>query len=349
MQNSVELHIMDSCPGYFSLSNKAKSDITSACLEYMFRMHTVAKFKKRLASYDLDTTRLRWALLSDGYLMKNLKMWIFHVFKTGAQPRHFANIALDYGVIEEDTKLMRLVPTALRLKLLSWANKYRSLTVNQLDDAIEYTLDEVNSWTRRFIGKKMKFITQSHGITMDDIQADLKCEAMASVLYYYPCIENQLHLTNIVKCKIHNEGINFIKSQALDDKSRFLRDAGSPNGFTNKLVPIDAAVQNPGYADNLSQSWGLSDLSFTVEKLLAQYDGKRRRFLTLLMNYDADFSQYLMRIGATKRPNDVYFEMVGMATYINHALDYLSVDRVKGQKFVEKVKKQLAEYASAAA
>jgi len=196
----------------------------------------------------------------------------------------------------------------------------------------------------------MAFIIKTQGIEPGDLVSDMKAEAIKSIMHYYPRIENNEHLDNIAKRKIHNEGVN--KIDYYTSKKRAKLEQQEDGTFVNNAVPIQYAVFDENATEFLTADMnGEKDgsdfeLTLSIRQLMRKYSGRRQRFIKLLLGFDKDFSAWLIENKITKARNDEYMDRChSIDTYIQHCFEFLGLSEKRGQRFLRKMRKHLKDAA----
>jgi hypothetical protein len=354
--NSLEKHLKKFYPGYYKLPGATQKLLLNYCVQYLFRFISAAKFNVlvRKATGDSKTRliEMRRSLTSDGYLAKNIKVWLYYLYKE--KPKVSKNILREFEIQKCDHYLHR----HLNIETITLIEKlcrkgYKAKTLKEIDQIYTYVLEEddsyegITKWTSRFVGRKMRFIADRFSETVNDMVNALKADGLESIMFVYPRIESLEHCINICKRAIHNDGINLIERHTSETRGRITMNA---DGSANlKLEPLHSpnVIQALENGDNhfvCSSLEGSSvsnlDLRLSVQSILSQYSGSRRRFIHLITGeFDEAFSKFLK----DKNPkllssNDQYFDRVAFDIYLRQVLDYIGVSEELGLQLIEELK-----------
>lgn len=357
--NSIERHLARHYQKFRSLSKTKQRLLVDATLQYAFRFMNAKSYEalfRATVGEKIRMLELRRTLLSDGYVMKNLKLFVYYSVVNRRKEDKTAHKA--FRVKAHDKKVHRSILPVTRKRLIAMMKEgRRPMTLAGFDEACVAGLDQVHSYTRKFVSRKMKFIMTSDSQELHDLASNLEVNGLQAVMLYYPAIETMEHLVNIMKRTIHNTGINLIELHTSEKRGRLGKS--EDGSFYSKTLPIHAAAVAKEAADLEKEYGGGSidgnendtfQLKLEVEKLISKFSDKRQHFLSLLMGtFNQDFTEYLKRTGVTSVDNDVFWERVEDITeYIRHALDYLNVSYGTGEKFLQHLRKVLADFREAA-
>lgn len=354
--NSIERHIARHFPEFRLLSKKDKRYLVNQTILYVFRFLSVAQCKSKFESvvgYKIKLKDMRLSLLKDGYVMKNLKLYLYYRYFNSKQSNLDMLRAFQVRKCDKDLYTYLLPETREYFEVLK-ERGYKPVTLYGFDQMLLSGLSSIRDFTRKFVNRKMKFIMSSQSQEVQDIASHLEIDSIQTVMYYYPAIQNSTHLTNIMKRSVHNYGINYIKTHCREKRGRIGKDANGD--FVAKVFPIHSSsimdelstVENSTLIDGTKED--TLSLQITVEKLLSKFSDKRQYFLKLLMGqYDLSFTQYLNSTSITTKDNDVYWERShDLRDYIRHALDFLGVRETSGDKFIEHLRSVLEDFKEAA-
>lgn len=330
-----------------NLTKVQRRQITVDTLRYIYRIINSAELNRRLnatVGHNVRTLEIRRNILADGYVMRNIKAWLFYVSQNNLIRKDRKHWADCFKINAEDIELLTLLGSDLKKDFDKLSKSgCVALSLKHYNNAIQGQLEGVMTFTKKLVFRKMRFIVQTQGIEYTDLTQTLYADAFQTILFYYPMVQSDSHCQNIMKRKIANSGKNLIDFYACDKRSKFVK---SCDGLTNKIVPMSFAVTDENCAPFLSTTLTNStidyDLSLDVRKILSSYSGKRQRFLQILMNYDEAFSTWLEKSNITHHPNDEYMDKVSTEVYMKHILVFLGVSEQSGEKFVSTLKQRLA-------
>ncbi len=310
------------------------SGLRRATVSYIFRIIGSTEYKKKLTTLLPTASKqtiinISRDILKNGYIMKNIKLWLYCLsYYDLTSSRKRKDIAKDFAVHDDDfilIKTIKDIPEIIKL------HKFAAMELSDFDYTVGLTLISLKPYIGKFVNRKMRYIQMYHTMSASDLIGDLTCDALSVVMLYYPCIKSSEHLSNIMKVKIKNSGSNMMtwygNTKRCVELCRTLGDSSQ----IDALIERDGAIVENEYVNNE-----------TVTKLMSMYSDKRKDFLFLIMNYDEKFSDWLRLKRNVKLPNDELLERGSSNKYIEYVLDYLKVDRVAAQPFIEKLKLMLA-------
>lgn len=369
--NTIERHITKHYPHFRRLPKAKRRFLVDATIRYSFRLINARDYEKAfraVTEHKIRLIELRRSLLSDGYVMKNIKLYLYYAHVNNRTD--LRDVEKAFRIKLRDRMLYKTLLPETRRKLDEFKKPakvlgkdkievrerpgFKAMTLYGFDEACVSALKQIKNFTRKFVNRKMKFIMTSDAQETHDIAAHLEMNGLQAVMLYYPAFESMDHLKNIMKRTVHNSGINYIEKHTSEKRGRISRDA---NGvFAAKVLPLHSAAveQELGTIENGTLIDGSREDTFslriTVEKLLSKFSDKRQQFLHLLMgSYHEEFSAYLRELGATSVDNDLYWDReADLTNYIQHALNFLDVSIATGDKFVNHLRKVLADFREAA-
>lgn len=358
LDSIIERHF----PAYMDLPMDAKTELHETLLLYLFRglnSSTLTSTFRDVLEEPVSLTLFRNALVSDGYILKNIKGFLLHAVSAGhtRNYRLAARSARKYGVQDTDVVLAKYVHRSTRLQatLNKYTQTYPILSLPDIDTTLTDVAQDLQKWASIFTRRKLTFICQSNSLDREDMVAELTARALQAVLVTYPCFESTMHATNVAKRAMHNHGINLIMHYT--SKGRGILFANGDGTFSSKRVSYDAlAATHFSQQSNDSEPTyeGLElvthdtqlDTRVAVRSMLEKTPGKKRRFLLYLMGeYCEAFTSWLQEHQITSSPNDEYYDRLAQAgntqRYIDLALAFLGVRSDVGLRYVTRLRSQL--------
>lgn len=327
-----------------SLTRSQIKEATEITLSYVFKFLSASQYSKKLKALLSEdrVIEIRNYFLHDGYLLKNIKPWLYHVYYYNAFRKDREKIRKAFNVDIEDEPLINVVKNMKGMNTLI-NKKYPPLSLKDIDSVIVYALKKSDVFTKKFVFRKMAFIVRTQGIEFGDLINEVKEAAIHSVLFTYPRFKTFDHCLNTVKRTIHNKGVNLLEFYSGDSRSRLMQTS---EGMISKNVPMSYAITDESYNDflecNLQNNETNIDDVMSIQSLLRTYTGRRQQFLSLLVEYNEDFTEYLHNKKITKKTNDDYRESCSdLKQYIKHCLDYLGVSEKKGNSYINNIRKQI--------
>lgn len=356
--NSVERIIRKYYPLYVALPQKDQRLLVNYSIQYVFKHISAAKFtslvRDTVADKNFRVIELRRTLISKGYILKNLKLWLYFWYKD--KPAVNEKVLRSFGIKKMDETLHKQLDEPTLKMLAALAKKgYKAKGLYEFDSALEYavTNSDYVTFVRKFVYRKMRFIFEMHGMDPDDICKKLTADGMQAAMFMYPKIESMEHFINIVKRTAHNSGINFIEKYTTKGRGR-LRSGAKLNEDSRIIVPLSSPEVKDFLATNENgihidgKAYDSLTTCLSVSRITDKYTGKKKHFIKLLSGeYDANFSSYLKE-NKIRYDNDEYFGKTDFDTYMNKALDFLQVPASSGIKFVNSLRTKLVSMKGAA-
>lgn len=347
--NSIEAFISRYC-SLEGLTKKQRRDLVVETIRYIYRITNAMEYSRRFRKIYGKTLRvidLRKEIISDGYVMKNFKLWLYYVYANGLVRKQRQETAAMFGIAEQDIEILSFVSDYKKDFDKMVKAGYKALTLDRLDKNLDAQLKSkhLRDYAAKFVYKKMKFIVQTQSVEHQDLIQEVMGLAVKAIYFYYPRIETFKHCQNILKKTLNHAGKNLIEFYTYAKRNKLRRQ--EDGGFASKIVPMSFAVTDDSCADFLSSTIDNSekdyDTTLDVRRVLSKYSGKRQKFLHLIMHYDKDFSDWLLQQKITRLPNDVFLERCSDTNaYMMHVLDYLGVNHAKGMKFISTLQRKLA-------
>ena len=227
-----------------------------------------------------------------GYLLGNLKPWVWWGIRNGLGPWETVDIAHEFGILDIDKFLASATSPRSRVaaSCKALADKYGAMRPEEIKDRLGRALASLGEsrYIEKFCRRKLTFVVQGSGKwTMGDMVADLTAKAIRDVLTQYPKIDDDLHFVNIMKRSVHNRGINHIH-HATGPASEGIRAVGDwRNGvFEARTIGLgDAVLQEMSYED---------DYLPKAAAFIGRHSGSKRELLSILAGYpNEEFSKWL--------------------------------------------------------
>ena len=218
-------------------------------------------------------------LTTDGYILRNCKLYA-HNHSVGIRVSPGA-----YSVEVVDAIILR------RLNLQHISAKYKPMTLDQFNTQVQEAVygKEISAYTGRFISKKMMFLIRSYGVSREDIESQLQAAAIKGLYKQYPFFESELHLRNVAKTVIKNEGQTLISFHTRASRNRLGRTA--EGGHQQLLMNLEAVFD---VACEKSQTEEMKEAVQSLVALSPRMSLKVQRFLLLAAGqYDAEFSAFI--------------------------------------------------------
>lgn len=340
-----------------------KTQLLGEFFIYLYKGSSSAQFlvsASELIGQDLSAIKgtlreVQKLVKSSGLLMKDYKGYVFGKF-CNMKPS-FAEHQVDlsgFEVSATDKRLINMVLLYPPLKdLLNWYvdNGNYALSLADMDAKLtEISVDknaDLRLYTRKFVGKKMKFITQSYGISADTIISELKEAAMFTLMKAYPYWNDDGHMIAMSKIGIHNRGQNFIDEQAT--QKRMALQKNDDGGYSAVNISWDV-IKETTHASFINGSHLTSGIDGSSESPLdrdrreslyqltesATLKSKQRLYLKLLLGEtDHVFSDFL------GEDNSEAAQYMGFERYNRRVCSYLNIPQDAAKAFLASLKAHL--------
>lgn len=320
-------------PSISNFTLEDKKDVTRACIEYMFKLITVAQFKNKVGAYNLPNDVWRTNAKHKGVL--KIRLWLRYLTKypTRKVAKKF-EIENPHDVevrdlFLSDTELFNTVKD-LPGQVFTWKRMQRILAKLSEDLA---------PYIRHRVRKKLTFLKSTEN-DFTDFESELLIHVLAGVHAKYPRYSSYLHMANTARTIVKNMSINIIKYHtSLGRQNKYQLEDGT---FSSHKVSLEALTENGAFSE-MGDEFTLEDPVFEEIEIrqtidtLANSPNKRKAF-KLLMGVDAKFSAWLKNTGKTKLSDNIsvqsrLIQKGDPQVYISYISDYLNVPMEKIMRF----------------
>lgn len=309
------------------LNSESMARITAATMAFILKAIWSSELSVVLrehASQKVNTVAFRKDLYT-GYVLKNLKLWVWFSMKNDLGPKASRKLMGEYLVHDEDFSVLKTMKSkygkdyARRIQVMG--KKYSHHTLETFNRHVDDFVDEMRNTGHidKFARRKLAFVYRTNNIGHDGMVSDLLLSGIIGIYRQYPRIESKLHLINVGKQSLHNYGINLISHYNSKGRSRLTQlDDGT---FESRLVSVDASEVNGGGSNYLVSEQEDKDVHVEVysqaslDRELSEYKGKERAFLELMMGrYSAEFRAWAdeRKVGNLKDP-DAFRAYLGLS------------------------------------
>jgi len=353
------LSTCNSCGSFCkSLPRNQQIKFHSDVLRYVFRLDDSRRFSVNIKELGVTHSpkKIRLRIQRSGKLLKNHKLFTYASVKYAGIPGKIFEVR-DHEV----DNLLKSLHTDKNLHhyLKSLTPKYPPLLLAGMDNLVQDVLTDKNFdvFTKKFIHRKMKFIMQSTGTALEDIQQDLFSWATYSIYRAYPKIESPIHAINIAKQAAHNRGINYIIESTSQSRQRLVKNADGT--FSSKNVPLHSLLTVNGSKETLSYGNALTagingrsmegvrissydsglDFKISYTKFCGKLSLKMQDLMKLWSGvYDEKFSKTL---GVD---NDEWYNHLQPKEYLTRCSEYVGVPLKEAKAFHRSVQTQFQAY-----
>lgn len=319
-----------------------RAALYNATIMYLFRGHNYKSYAARLQKLQrgetkVDARAITEAIGRNGYVIKNLKLWIFWTIKNKSERNVAAAKARKWEVLRCDANALAALNTVTRSYLRRLASKYAALTLEKFDAHLIHIDNEIRTWLGKFVSRKLRFIYESQGLKRTDIEQELRYKGLQGLYMMYPCVQGALHAQNVVKRTIHNNGINMIYKATTMKAGRLIRD---PSGtFQSRVISLDAAQLHTQAAPETR-----TDVQLDFDRLCNKYTGKRLKFLELLSGAYCEWFSHWIKTQGQRLDNDETFDKISPVAYTRLVADYLGVSAKSVATFLTELRTTLQPY-----
>lgn len=301
------------------------------------------------------TRDYRRDVYADGYIIKNLKLWLWWMAWHKLRPKAARGAMADFDVRPEDWPLAWLAMTdrQLRARLDEMASIYKAHTLAEFDDMVQRGVDAADKAIRSRARTKLRFLELTRFITSDDLLGELRYHAVLGVTRQYPKIESDKHMANLAGLCARYGGDALIKYHTHPDRQFLSQNADRT--WDSLIMSVDAGDDADDYVSSVdrddlhevrmpsSDTDVQDDLSaMYIESAVSRYRGRKRTFAALMLGVEnGEFSEYLAGYGLPA--NHIVFDEAAADAgggsklfdrYVRHAADWLGVPEKAAWRFL---------------
>lgn len=310
-------------------------------VRYLFRDLNAKTFKARLKQLDPDANvvGLFEHMSNDGYLIKNVKLWLLAVAEaktTGKSVR----LRRDFAIHDSDATIWDHLTVKARtvLRRAGRHSDIACISLAEMDALLVKIERSTHVWSRKFINRKMRFIMNAQHIKVNEIHSDLLCKAIRGLYLTWPFVDNELHAENVVKRTIRNQGLNFIDSCTTKKRQTVMKSEDNSGTFYSNTFSIDSMLPNTETDSGLIYEDQDRDLRVDVRRYMSQLCEKRRTFCQLLMGYDVP--EFYAWLATNNR------KFVRANKFLQTCCEFLDVPVPKAEEFLGQMRQHFAAYSN---
>ena len=303
-----------------------------------------------------STREYRRDIYIDGYIIKNLKLWLWWISSKGLKPKQSHECMSEFKVKKHDWPLAKLTMTdkPLLARVRKMAKLYDAHSMVDFDAMVQSAVDAADNAIRSRVRTKLRFLEMTRFITSDDLLGELRYSAVLGLTRHYPKIESEEHARNLAGLCARNGGDSIINDNTKEG-NKFLTqnedstwdsiilsydnsemDDSIPASDTFDIQEERSASDDTDVNDNLS--------AIGAEMLASRYTGNRRTFVTLMLGIENEgFSEYLGEFGLPAN-HVMYDEAAASARktdlfkrYVKHAASWLGVSEKAAWDFLNEL------------
>lgn len=297
--------------------------------------------------------------LKSGYLLKNVKLWLWYTISNKLSPAKCREIMPEFKVNKEDFALAKALMRSEYIDdITKMSEEFKCHKLEHFDKIIVNILQTVDSdgYVQKYVKRKLRFITFDGSTTLDDLCMELKVDGLFGMLMQYPRVQGLEHFTNIYKGAVQRFGINLIKHHTTNSRSTLVRE--SDGTFSQRKLSMDASdsdflkttlatsdIDNPAAMSGVVSEVSWEDKLSVRQLMSTATTRKQQRFLSLLSgNYCKKFSAWLTDEGV-KPDNDELFDRClksdKISEYIEHCSAYLNISTYRAHRYLNKLRQAI--------
>lgn len=344
---------------YDSYDNAVRRELYNQTLLFVFRITSNKAYCDFLKATGADVmpaevrTWVRTHVLEDGYLMLNVKHWLYHCV---ANDLDAAKSASKFGIDSAHVKLGNLLQGRLLRGLTEYVNTgYVALDIHTTQLLTARVWFRNNEAITKFCWRKLKFVSQQQGEEVKNTIKDLMAEGVRALRHTWPCYPSELYCDNLFKRTAHNYGMNIIDKMTTEKHARLVRDG---DGFTNLSVSLEAAqigaetAIDPNLIADLTGTVGGHgqehvDLKLSIERYMEDLSPKKKQVMLSLGNYIPEFTEWLVdhHYVDAREDNEHLRARAPLDWYTKLAAKWLQVEHAKVVQFVNGLRQDFSAYA----
>lgn len=349
------------------------STIFSQTLSYLTKGISAFKFQNVMKPFckgmGFSAKNFRLKLHESRYISLNLKLFLLRLSRYKS---------IDLSIVKALTAELELKVTDAKRMVTVWEqhsefrkrlkaearaipqHRLELLTMPGID---KYFRDVVYNNLLRFIKwdvyRKLRFISDSKNEEYRDLYNDVLAKAVQAYYWMMPvAAKTDLHVRNSLNRTAHNHIVNIIKAETSQKRGRLVPIGVDVHGrpinqlvvaSQNQMAPVEGQEDSAydevhgGTANNLDRF----ELEFSISEILSKLraHSKKHRFVQVLMGHeDAEFTAWLQeRKTASRKEDNVDVQLrVSTQEFTKLIGDFLNVEEDKCNKFLAKLRKELA-------
>lgn len=289
-------------------------------VRYLFKLDSLNTFNANCRSIDLNSTMELRRSLSNAYMLRNIKLWLF----SGKY-----SLREDFEVSEDDTVYFECLDDDTKSEIALLRQRCKPISLEEMDYAVDVCINEVRDYAIKYVKTKLRFIYKSEHYDPEDFALELLAHCIVAIYNQYPRIDSTLHAINVCKRVIKNMGTNTIKRFTSNGRSTLYQNQDGT--FSSYKCSYDVIINT--LAETSVEYDG--DLKYSIEALTKK-DSRRASFVKCITGHDVAFTEWLkqnqfMRSGC----NEEYFDRLHADgrtdEYFNTVANYLgATDKVVG-------------------
>lgn len=343
--NSIEVAISRAHPPFGALARTVRKQTVDLVVQYLFRVINYKKLKNEANKLvkGLKTSKLLEVVTHNGYILKHIKLWLFHCAKRG-KGTNSVSLRREFHIKEVDRNLGSMLGPKTWAYLAKLGRKYKGMSLTELEKVTSNIAIETSVYIRKFLNKKLLFIMRSQKIKLQDLENEVLYKGLRGLYLMLPRVESNLHATNIVKRTLKQRGLNLIQHYTTQKRATLIQNEDK-TGFHSNTISLSAYTsgENENVLSTLGLESGKSDLSFDVQRFCSTITStKKKRFVNILMGgQDIDFDAYLKKERLITK-----YDELPVHKFLEVCFDFLDVSTTKGWKFVQDMQQYFVGYKS---
>ncbi len=224
-----------------------------------------------------------------GYVLKNCKLYAWACWTARRLDRKMPSPE-SFGVEVEDAKILKRL-NLQHLDKRCAIGHFPAYALRSFERLCETKLEspDLKNYIGKFVTKKMWFLMKSFGETRHDLESQLKEAAITSWYKQYPRFDSELHMVNVAKANIHNQGHTMITT--LSNKSRQRLQQNADGSFDALHVEISTLAD---VAAPTQYGEALKDHLDCLNKVDHKLNDRARQFLLCMAGqHNTEFSLFI--------------------------------------------------------
>ena len=168
-----------------SLDPETREYLRRCCVQLLFRRINNRQFTSAVRkATDNCPQQFKDDLLWRGELLKNLKLFVIYCRRNKLAEEEVVRYRTKYGLAVSDARLYHYAknyPIPQHIPVYS---------IRAYDRLLVSVAQEVETFIRKFVYRKMRFVINSTNCRSEDLVSELRCHSLQSVSYMFPYVDS---------------------------------------------------------------------------------------------------------------------------------------------------------------
>jgi hypothetical protein len=246
-----------------------------------------------------------------------------------------------------DKCVNKMLTPQLRNTLIEARDKAIGINLYSLDaynKLLESVWTDSTAWVARMCWRKLRFIANSTGVDVTDLQTEVMTEALRAVNHMWPHIPCELYAHNLFKRTAHNVAMNLIERSTSKKHARLVQTG---EGWTQLNVDYEGLVNNPiDDAALCVDTRTVVDLKLDVDLLITKLPRKKRLFVQSLVGTQLDLCKWLFdkNLITENQDNEDYLKEHGLTKYLKAVSAWLEIKHQQARDFLNYIRSYFGVY-----